>query len=223
MRQHSDSYIPPLRFHFLTRYYDALVRWTTREKVFKEALLAQLGQAPGASLLDVGCGTATLSVELALRFPGASVVGLDADSSALAIARAKAADAGVRVAFEQAFADRMPFAAESFDGAVSSLFFHHLKRDAKRVVLAEILRVLKSGGSLHVADWGRPANIMLRAAFLLVQALDGRETTNDSVAGVLPELMSQAGFVGVRHRRDFATPLGTMALYSAVKRASGNS
>ncbi len=219
MRPTPDTYIPPLRFHFLTRYYDALVRWTTREAVFKEALRAQLGRAPGERLLDVGCGTATLSVELARRFPEAHVAGLDADGAALAIARAKAAGAGVRLDLEQAFADRMPFPPGSFDAAVSSLFFHHLTSDTKRRVLAEILRVLKPGGSLHVADWGRPTGLAMRAAFLIVQALDGRKTTADSVAGVLPEMMSQSGFVDVRHRRDFATPLGTMALYSAAKAA----
>ncbi|OFW27742.1 MAG: hypothetical protein A3H97_09050 [Acidobacteria bacterium RIFCSPLOWO2_02_FULL_65_29] len=216
-RRDPGGYISPLRFHFLTRFYDGLVRWTTREAVFKDALLAQLGRAPGEQLLDVGCGTATLSVELSRRFPQARVVGLDADGAALAIARTKAAGAGVQLDLEQAFADRMPFTSGSFDAAVSSLFFHHLRRDAKRAVLAEIFRVLKPGGSLHVADWGRPTGPAMRAAFLLVQALDGWETTRDSVAGVLPELMSQAGFANVRHARNFATALGTMALYSTVK------
>jgi len=217
MRPAPSAYIPPLRFHFLTRFYDVVVRWTTREAVFKEALLAQLGSAPGERLLDVGCGTATLSVALALRFPRARIVGLDADGAAIAIARAKAAGARVRLELEQAFANRMPFPSGSFDAAASSLFFHHLTFDTKRSVLAEILRVLRPGGRLHVADWGRPTNFALRVGFLLVQALDGRETTRDSVTGVLPELMSQAGFVDVRHTRDFATALGTMALYSAAK------
>jgi len=127
----------------------------------------------------------------------------------------------VRLELEQTLADRMPFPPGSFDAAVSSLFFHHLRRDAKRAVLAEIFRVLKPGASLHVADWGRPSGLAMRAAFLLVQALDGWETTRDSVAGVLPELMSQAGFVEVRETRNFATALGTMALYSAVKPDGG--
>ena len=221
MRLDPGAYIPPLRFHFLTPFYDALVRWTTRETVFKEALLVQLGRAPGERLLDVGCGTATLSLELARRNPGAHVVGLDADGTALAIARAKAARARVPLDLEQAFADRTPFPSASFDAVVSSLFFHHLRPDAKRAALAEVFRVLKPGGSLHVADWGRPANLMLRVAFLLVQVLDGFETTRDSVAGVLPVMMAQAGFVSVHHTQDFATALGTMALYSAAKPEPG--
>ena len=211
-----QAYIPPLRFHFLTRFYDAVVRWTTREAVFKEALLAQLGGAPGERLLDVGCGTGTLSVALARRFPQARVIGLDADAAALAFARDKAAGAGVELRLEEAYADRMPFPSGCFDAAVSSLFFHHLTREAKAAALGEIFRVLKPGGSLHVADWGRPSSLLMRVAFLPVQALDGWETTRDSVAGVLPEVLARAGFADVHHRRNFGTMLGTMALYSAV-------
>jgi ubiquinone/menaquinone biosynthesis C-methylase UbiE len=217
MRPPHGAYIPPLRFHFLTRFYDGLVRWTAREATFKEALLGQVGQAPSERLLDVGCGTATLTIELTRRFPQAQVMGLDADAAALGIARAKAADTGANLNLEQAFADRMPFRAESFDAAVSSLFFHHLTADKKRRVLGELLRVLRPGGRLHVADWGRPTNFALRAAFFLVQALDGFETTRDSVAGVLPEMIFHAGFVDVRHTGNFATALGTMALYCATK------
>jgi 16S rRNA G1207 methylase RsmC len=102
------GYIPPLGFHFLTPFYDVLVRWTTREAAFKAALLEQLGSAPRERLLDVGCGTGTLTISLAKRFPNAHVVGLDADGAGLAIARAKADDARVKLDLEQAFADACP-------------------------------------------------------------------------------------------------------------------
>ena len=43
MRLDPRGHIPPLGYHFLIRFYDPLVRWTTREAVFKDTLLAQLG------------------------------------------------------------------------------------------------------------------------------------------------------------------------------------
>ncbi len=60
MKSSSDSYIPALRYHWLTRFYDPLVRITTREKVFKQALVRQARIQDGQRILDLGCGTGTL-------------------------------------------------------------------------------------------------------------------------------------------------------------------
>ena len=215
--QDQPRYIPPLRYHWLTRFYDPLVRLTTREATFKAALIQQVAAKPDDHVLDLGCGTATLTIELAQACPAAVVTGFDADIGALAIARAKAQQARVVVNFERGFSYRMPFAAESFDRVASSLFFHHLTRAEKSATLAEIRHVLKPRGELHIADWGRPANALMRTVFLVVQILDGFETTRDSVEDRLPPLMGAAGFRGVARTRSFNTPLGTIDLYRATK------
>lgn len=38
----TENYIPPLGYKLLTRIYDPIVRWTTRETAFKRVLLAQV-------------------------------------------------------------------------------------------------------------------------------------------------------------------------------------
>ena len=76
------------------------------------------------------------------------------------------------------------------------------------------------GGELHVADWGRPENALMRTLFLAVQCLDGFENTRDNVAGRLVSLFEEAGFSGVRESQTFSTMLGTIALYRAVKPVS---
>lgn len=83
--------------------------------------------------------------------------------------------------------------------------------------MQEILRVLRPGGELHVADWGPPQNVFMHMAFLAVQLLDGFETTSDNVRGLLPVLMLQAGFVDVYWAARFATMFGTLALLRACK------
>lgn len=217
-----DPYIPALAYRWLTPLYDPIVRWTTRETAFKAALLEQAGLQPGARVLDLGCGTATLTIAAKQRCPGAHVTGLDGDPQILARAQAKARAAGVELRFEQALSYAMPFADASFDTALSSLFFHHLGRSAKLASLAEVHRVLKPGGRLHVADWGKAANPLMRTLFFGVQFLDGFTTTADNVAGLLPQFMQQAGFADVVETRRFATPLGTVALHSARKPAAGS-
>ena len=106
-----------------------------------------------------------------------------------------------------------------FDRVVSSLFFHHLTRTDKERTIREVLRVLKPGGQLHVADWGKPTSRLMRRLFYAVQLLDGFETTQDNVEGLLPQLFTQGGFQDVTLHQKFSTVYGTLALYHAAKPA----
>ncbi|MHB1242982.1 MAG: class I SAM-dependent methyltransferase, partial [Gaiellaceae bacterium] len=96
-----------------------------------------------------------------------------------------------------------------------SLLFHHLTLDGKRATLAEARRVLRPGGELHIADWGRPHDPLMRAAFLPVQLLDGFATTADNVRGALPALVAAAGFDPVRETRRRRTAFGTLTFLRA--------
>ena len=209
------DYIPPLRFRWLTGWYDAIVRVTTRERTRKQRLVSLAALKNGDRVLDLGCGTGTLTVALAASAPGACVVGLDADHEALDIARRKTEATRGAVFYNRGFAQRMPFAEGAFDVVASSLFFHHLNQGTKRAVLVEVRRLLKHQGMLFIADWGKPAGIISRTMFLLVQVLDGFETTRDSVEGTLPQLIRDAGFISIREEEPLMTPLGVMRFWSA--------
>ena len=215
----SERYVPALGYRWLTALYDPVVRATTRESTFKPALLDQAELKPTERVLDLACGTATLTVAAKLREPSADISGLDGDPEILKLARAKAQHAGVAIRFDEGYSDRMPYADASFDKVLCSLFFHHLSREAKLSSLREIFRVLKSGGELHVADWGRAANPLMRIAFLGIQLLDGFPNTSDNVKGLLPPLMREAGFADVAETRRYSTMFGTLSLYRALKPA----
>lgn len=211
------AFVPALRYASLTSAYDVVVRTTTRERVFKRALIAQAGVAAGHRVLDVGCGTGTLAIWLKQDQPQAEIWAVDGDPAILAIAARKANSSAAHVRFDSAMSYDLPYADGQFDRVVTSLFFHHLSPSAKRETAREILRVLRPGGELHVADWGKPANRLMRALFLFVQLLDGFRTTRENVMGHLPTIFGEAGFEGVSQRQRFSTVLGTMALYSARK------
>lgn len=214
-----DRYLPALRWKALTPVFDTAVRVTARERVMKQRLLDQAGVAPGDSVLDLGAGTGTLAIWLKQRCPEAIVIGLDADSEVLARARDKAAGAGCEIDFVEGISTELPFEADSFDIVLSSLFFHHLMPAAKRSTLAEVQRVLKPGGRLHVADWGKPGDPLMAALSLSIRAFDGFEVTAENLRGALPTLFGQAGLHDVQERRRLRTTLGTLALYSARKSA----
>lgn len=77
--------------------------------------------------------------------------------------------------------------------------------------------MLRLGGGLHIADWGRPGNVLLRGAFLLVHLLDGFETTSDNVDGLLPGLCTAAGFDEGQKLGHNHTAFGTIRFLDARK------
>ena len=217
MKEAKSEYVPALGFHWLTPYYDAVVGTTTRERSFKQALIQQARFAPGQRVLDLASGTGTLAIWIKQHQPLADVTGVDGDPAILSLATHKAQKAKVSVQFDHALSYSLPYPAAHFDRVVSSLFFHHLSWENKERTARELFRILKPGAELHVADWGRADNALMRGLFLFVQLLDGFKNTQDNVSGKLITLFEQAGFVEVTQRETFSTIFGTMVLYSAVK------
>lgn len=202
-RPPTSKYVPALGFSWLTPCYDAVVGTTTRERRFKRALIAQARFQPGQRLLDLACGTGTLAIWIKKQQPQVDVTGVDGDPAILSLASRKAQRANVPVQFDRALSYRLPYPAAHFDRVLSSLFFHHLSWKDKVRTAQELFRVLKPGAELHVADWGRAANTLMRGLFLFIQLLDGFENTQDNVSGKLIALFEQAGFVDVSQRQTF--------------------
>jgi len=213
------AYIPALRFSWLTRYYDPVVQATTRETTFKRHLVDEAGLEAGHRVLDLGCGTGTLAINIKRRYPNVVVSGLDGDPKILDIASKKAVEAGVDIVLETGMSHRLPFPDGSFDRIFSTLFFHHLTHEDKMRTLGEVYRTLTPGGKLCVGDWGKAQNLLMRVLFLPVQILDGFETTTDNVNGLLPGLICKAGFAPVREIKNYATMFGTISLHEAMKPA----
>ena len=213
----SDEYVPSLKYDRLTSLYDSLQKWTFPELSSQSKLLNQSTIELGYHVLDIGCGTATLTILIKENHPDAVVVGLDADPKVLEIAKKKAAKDNLDIRFDQGLSYQLPYDNESFDVIFSSLLFHHLNREKKIRTLKEVFRVLRSGGELHVADWGKPQNVFMRIAFLPVQLLDGFETTSDNVKGLLPELFRNAGFNEIQQTAKYTALFGTFLLHKLIK------
>jgi ubiquinone/menaquinone biosynthesis C-methylase UbiE len=209
----SERYVPAAGRAAFTRLYDPVVALTMREATFRGRLCAQVldGLAPGAPVVDVGCGTGTLAIALAAA--GAETIGIDGDPEVLALAHAKAgADA---VQWRKGTATALPLPGASAERVVMSLLLHHLDADAKRTALAEAVRVLRPGGRLHVADWGRPRDPLMRGAAWALQRLDGPQGLREHLAGAVPAVLAEAGFVAVAVHDRLRTGWGSLELLSA--------
>ncbi|MBX3025575.1 methyltransferase domain-containing protein [bacterium] len=190
----SRAYSPALGVDWLLPLYDPILRAVIPEEAIKRQLVALAAIQPGDVVVDLGCGTATLSVLIKAMQPAAEVVGLDPDAKALERARQKAAAAGLAMRFDLGFATALPYADASVDRVLSAFVFHHLPSEAKRATLREVLRVLKPGAAFCVLDFGQPPT---RLGRLLAPLLHPGRDARDNIRGRLPALMREAGFADV--------------------------
>ena len=122
-------------------------------QAFTTAPAAQLvkfaGICAGQRVLDVACGTGVVAVTAARA--GANVTGLDLTPELLAVARENAQVAGVDITWHEGDVEKLPFDPAAFDVVVSQ--FGHMFAPRPEVAVGEMLRVLKSGGTLAFSTW----------------------------------------------------------------------
>lgn len=207
------NYIPALRYEWFTPFYDLLMQWFMRESTFKRCLVAQAKIEKVFRLLDIGCGTATLTILIKKVHPEADVTGLDGDPKILKMAKTKIIRAGLDIKLDLGMSFELPYPDRSFDRVVSSLVFHHLTRENKVLTIKEIFRV-PPGGELHVTDFGKPQNTLM---YLISRVFRHLEETRDNINGLLPDMFNKAGFEQVEETARFITLFGTLSMYRARK------
>lgn len=116
--------------------------------------------APGARVLDIGCGPGIWTRELARR--GYRVSAIDLTSAAVALAKSSIELFGLAADIREGDAENLPFADASFDGVVSHGVIHHTPDTAKCV--REMARVLRPDGTAVVSVYYR--NLVLRSKWL---------------------------------------------------------
>ena len=122
---------------------------------------------PGLSLLDVGCGPGTITVDLVRRVAPGRVAGIDRSPEVIAQAAAHAKDQGVTIDLQPADVYELPFADASFDVVHAHQLLQHLAEPVRALI--EMRRVLRPGGLVAVRDsdyacfaWAPPDPLLSR-------------------------------------------------------------
>jgi len=145
--------------------------------------------------------------------PDSEVTGLDGDPQVLEIARHKANRAGAFITFDEGMAYQLPYPDTSFDRVLSSMVFHHLTTQDKEKALAEIYRVLKPDGEMHLVDFGEPHGFYAKIVSSLMRRF---ERVDDNINGRIPEMFITAKF-SVAKTSEFLTLFGTLAFLRGWK------
>ncbi len=142
-----------------------IVLFRGQGRQLRQRTIALAGVKPSEHLLDVGCGTGGLALEVQRRTAGAGrVIGIDPSSVQITRARAKAARRRLPVEFQIGVIEHLAFPDQTFDVVLATLMMHHLPAHLKQQGLAEIARVLKPEGRLVLADFTRRRDRRGRAA-----------------------------------------------------------
>jgi SAM-dependent methyltransferase len=108
-----------------------------------------LGVQDGDAVLDVGCGTGSLTLAVAARAKVAAVTGIDLSEAYIAFARGRTDD--TRITFDTGDAGALPYPDGAFDRVVSMLVLNFVPDIA--AAAAEMVRVARPGGTVAAAIW----------------------------------------------------------------------
>jgi ubiquinone/menaquinone biosynthesis C-methylase UbiE len=201
---------------YWTRHHDTI---RTMFLPLTRALIEQARIAPGQSVLDVAGGSGEPSLTIAQAVgPTGFVMCTDAIAEMVAVAEREALARGLKnMQFRQCTADSLPFADESFDVAVSRLGVMFFPDPVAAV--REMLRVIKPGGRVALAVWGKSelnpysyvvTGVVSRYVPAVPVAPDAPDAFRFAEPGKLAGVLKDAGAIDVTQRVvkfDMAAPL----------------
>jgi len=192
------------------------------EKVYNR-LISRIKK--GQTILDLGCGTGTLTLRAAQK--GAKVKGIDINPQMLEIAQKRAIKKNLIQNIElceMGVAELGSEESKSYDVVMSGLCFSELSEDELIFTLKEIKRILKPGGFLLIADEVRPKNILKRILNgivkfpLVIITYIITQTTIHSTEN-LPEKIKESGLliesVGLNNMENFIEVVAKNPKYRA--------
>ncbi len=176
-------------------YYDFIMGLITlgRERTLRKMTVELAGVKPGDSVLEVGCGTGSLSLAAKVQAgPRGAVHGVDAAPEMVEVARRKAARLGADVDFKVGLIQDIPFSRAQFDVVLCSFMIFHMPDETRREGFREIARVLKPGGQVVIVDSVPQTQLPRRGLSRLFPGSMPQHTLEE-----LRPMMSEAGFTEI--------------------------
>jgi demethylmenaquinone methyltransferase/2-methoxy-6-polyprenyl-1,4-benzoquinol methylase len=168
------------------------------EKRWRQLIVEWIDLRPGEKIIDICCGTGSLSIMLGQRLAGVGeVVGIDLSSRLLDLALKKPKPEGVT--FMEGDAQDIPISDGYFDKAVICGALHEMPREVRRRILAEAHRVIRPNGRIVVIEHNNPKRKWKRSLFTFLERFNPEYPTyRDLLRCGLTNEIKRAGFRIVR-------------------------
>lgn len=216
------EFVPSLRFHFLTPFYDFLFGILLPEKKLRQTMIDMVEKLNPQNIIELGCSTGGLTLPLVKKFTTDPIYAVDADKRALSILERKLNKISQnKIMLIHASSSLLPFENKSAHTVITSLLFCNLLPDEKIKTLHEINRILTHEGHLIIMDWGQPKTILSTVGFSILQTVGGRKTTDDLKKGIFTNLLKQNQFI-IQKKESTTTLFGTLYFYQCSMQ-KGNS
>jgi ubiquinone/menaquinone biosynthesis C-methylase UbiE len=188
-------------YNLFSYFYDAFIRLHARqdEDDTRHFLVdaAQLETKPAPSILDVCCGTGSVILAFAERYPEALLVGYDFSHGMLRKAQEKKAD--TRALYVEGDAAELPFSARSFDVVSCSHALYELKGQARERALWEMKRVTHPDGVVLLMEHEVPSHPFVKFLFKVRLISMGSGDAREFVEGGLQRLRKIFSRVDLTH------------------------
>lgn len=206
------DYLPAAGNDLLLPGYDLLTRVLGMHRAY-QSLIDQAELTEGLSILEVGCGTGNVITRVSSTHSGIRAVGCDPDPRALARARRKARGRS-GITFDRGYVQNLPYEDGEFDRVLSSMMWHHLDEEVKAKAAAEIFRVLRPGGSLHLVDIGGDAGA---GRGPLARRLRKTPQVTGNLGEAIPLRLRDAGFDCTRVGTQPIRLFGRLTFFQAIR------
>lgn len=199
--------------------YDILSPLMTfyQEKRLSLKAIKLMSLRKGNRVLDIGCGTGTVTLDIARQLDhlggGAKVIGIDAAAKMIEKAQDKL-DGHSNVDFVVAAAENLDYPDNSFDSIISTFFFHHIDYTLKCQTLTNIYRILKEGGKAIIVDVDVPSNCFGKFCAWAGYYLFRQNEIKENIEAKLRKAIESTAF---KNYKIISHHLGYISIFELVK------